>query len=110
MGRGAPSRQAPRHHLPALHRFAPAVIESKLAAPPCLAHNLPRLEGSLRIRGKGLTHFTFASSVQLSRTFFVPPVCGSRRTAWRTAVAKKRVPRPNLEHLRRQAKALLSAL
>src|SRR5689334_1615475 len=30
--------------------------------------------------------------------------------AWRTAVASKLPPRPNLDHLRRQAKALLAAL
>jgi uncharacterized protein (TIGR03067 family) len=43
-------------------------------------------------------------------TFFVPPVCGSGRSHGELIVAKKLPPRPNLDHLRRQAKVLLSAL
>ena len=41
------------------------------------------LEESHRIRGKGLTQLHFFIN-WFSRTFFVPPVCGSRRIAWRT--------------------------
>src|ERR1041384_3595465 len=45
-----------------------------------------------------------------NRTHRVPPVCGSRR-CHEERIMKKNLPaRPNLDHLRRQAKALLAAL
>jgi uncharacterized protein (TIGR03067 family) len=46
----------------------------------------------------------------INHTFFVPPVCGSRRFHGEPIVAKNLPSRPNLDHLRRQAKALLAAL
>jgi uncharacterized protein (TIGR03067 family) len=46
----------------------------------------------------------------LNHTFFVPPVCGSRQIHGEPIVAKNLPARPNLDHLRRQAKALLAAL
>jgi uncharacterized protein (TIGR03067 family) len=46
----------------------------------------------------------------IKHTFFVPPVCGSRRFHGEPIVAKNLPSRPNLDHLRRQAKALLAAL
>src|SRR6266545_6227391 len=64
---------------------------------------------SHRIRGKGLAQlhlFTF----QITRTFFVPSVCGSRRMHGEPPVSNKLPPRPNLVHLRRQAKSLLAGL
>jgi uncharacterized protein (TIGR03067 family) len=45
-----------------------------------------------------------------NHTFFVPPVCGSRRIHGELVVDKNLPARPNLDHLRRQAKALLAAL
>ena len=42
------------------------------------------LEESRRIRGKGLTQLHLLNNSVIDRTFFVPPVCGSRRIAWRT--------------------------
>jgi uncharacterized protein (TIGR03067 family) len=45
-----------------------------------------------------------------NHTFFVPPVCGSRRFHGEPFVDKNLPARPNLDHLRRQAKALLAAL
>jgi uncharacterized protein (TIGR03067 family) len=46
----------------------------------------------------------------INHTFFVPPVCGSRRFHGEHLVAKNLPARPNLDHLRRQAKALIAAL
>src|SRR5262245_48417706 len=45
-----------------------------------------------------------------SRTFFVPPDCGSGRTHGEPAMSDRLPARPHLDHLRRQAKALLAAL
>jgi uncharacterized protein (TIGR03067 family) len=69
----------------------------------------PWLEESHRIRGKGLTQLHLSQSV-INHTFFVPPVCGSRRFHGEPIVDKNLPSRPNLDHLRRQAKALLAAL
>lgn len=69
----------------------------------------PWLEESHRIRGKGLTQLHLSRSI-VNHTFFVPPVCGSRRIHGEPFVDKNLPPRPNLDHLRRQAKALLAAL
>jgi uncharacterized protein (TIGR03067 family) len=67
------------------------------------------LEESHRVRGKGLTQLHFSKSV-INHTFFVPPVCGSGRFHGEPIVNKNLSARPNLDHLRRQAKALLAAL
>jgi uncharacterized protein (TIGR03067 family) len=67
------------------------------------------LEASHRIRGKGLTQLQLSQSV-INHPFFVPPVCGSRRFHGELLVAKNLPTRPNLDHLRRQAKALLAGL
>jgi uncharacterized protein (TIGR03067 family) len=45
----------------------------------------------------------------INHTFFVPPVCGSGRFHGEPPVAKNLAARPNLDHLRRQAKDLLAA-
>jgi uncharacterized protein (TIGR03067 family) len=46
----------------------------------------------------------------ISRTFFVPPVCGSRRKCMENYMDTNLPARPDLDHLRRQAKSLLAAL
>src|SRR5213075_270239 len=48
--------------------------------------------------------------IRFTRTFFVPPVCGSGRMHGEPHVAKKLPHRPNMDHLRRQAKSLLADL
>src|SRR5262249_5311254 len=68
-----------------------------------------RREGSPRIRGKGLTHLHSPQFNELARS----PCClfaDPRRSHGELSVAKNLPPRPNLDHLRSQAKALLAAL
>ena len=71
-------------------------------------YNRNRLEESHRIRGKGLTRLQF--KITINRTFIVLPVCGSPACPEELIMNKKLPARPNLDHLRRQAKALLAAL
>jgi len=56
------------------------------------------------IRGKGLTSFV-SPKTMTDRTFFVPPVCGSGTNMENVTWQKSLPPRPNLDHLRRQAES-----
>src|SRR6185436_7857794 len=63
---------------------------------------------SHRIRGKGLTRLQLSNNI--NSTFFVPSCLRIPGSIMENIMQTKLPARPNLDHLRRQAKALLAAL